>query len=165
MYHGGGRALGLKELSSFWLATHRTGPATMGTSLHFVRGTCLTLTPPLRSPLSLISSFTHSLLNLFSSARVSFCILLHVWWTMKPSFPNLSLFLLEEVSLMKPSWRQIIGWGGTVTTQNRSTQHQSNPHPWIVIDLRNINNYMNKSTLLTLPASQVLPISHSLPPP
>lgn len=124
MYHGGGRALGLEELSSFWLATHRTGPATMGTNVHSVRCTCLTLTPPLRSALPLISSFTHSLLNLFSSARVSFCILLHVWRTMTPSFPSRA----EEVCLMKPSWGQIIGWGGTVTTQNRSNQHQSNPH-------------------------------------
>lgn len=165
MYHGGGRALGLEELSSFWLATHRTGPATMGTNVHSVRCTCLTLTPPLCSPLSLISSFTHSLLSLFPSARVSFCILLHAWRTITPSFPNPSLFLLEEVGLMKPSWGQIMGWGETVTTQNRLTQHQSNPHLWTVIDMSDIDHYVNKSTLVTLTASQVLLISHSPPPP
>lgn len=148
MYHGGGRALGPAELSSHWLSTHCTGPATMGTNELSVRCTCPSLTPLLHS-LSLISSFSHSLLPMHNFA---FSSMSHKPWC--HHFQKPSLFLLEEVGLMKPSWGQIIGWVGTVTAQNRLPhEHQSN---------RQNAQYWNyiKIASMTSAASQIL-FSHS----
>ncbi len=114
-----------------------------------------------------IALTTVSLISSFSFKPLSFCpcIILHYLACLMNYNAILSkLLLLEEAGLMKPSWGKIIEWGGTVTTQNRSTEHQPNPHPWIVIDMSDIDQYANKSTLVTLTALQVL-ISHSPPAP